>query len=172
MKVNISGKGVIPGVGSLAPVSNVELTEKEIRRILSFKFNVYSSASGKRISVENIASIIKESATPTAPVVDKTVKKQKAEKKETYVAPVVEPVVDMVTPIEDKAVETIVTPIEEVVDIVSPIVEPIADAVEPIDIDDDSFSDKDDFDYNATDVVDVVEETTSYPKKNKKNKRK
>lgn len=169
MKVNISGKGVIPGVGSLAPVSNVELTEKEIRRILSFKFNVYSSASGKRISVENIASIIKESATPTTPVVDKTAKKQKVEKKETYVAPVVEPVVDMVTPIEDEAVETIVKPIEEVVDTVEPIVEPIVDAVEPIDIDDDSFSDKDDFDYNATDVV---EETTSYPKKNKKNKRK
>lgn len=163
MKVNISGKGVIPGVGSLAPVRGIDLSEREIRRILPFRFNVYSATSGKRITPDNIVELI--NAESNNAVIDETPvveNKKKATKKETYVAPVVEEVVEpvVVTPIE-----------EEIVDTVEPIVEPIADAVEPIDIDDDSFSDKDDFDYNATDVVDVVEETTSYPKKNKKKKK-
>lgn len=36
MKVNITGKGIIPGIGTLAPKYNVEMDKDAIKRILEF----------------------------------------------------------------------------------------------------------------------------------------
>lgn len=47
MKVNISGKGVIPGLNTLAPVYNVDLDKQQILRLLNFRnFRVYGVGTG------------------------------------------------------------------------------------------------------------------------------
>ena len=55
MKVNISGKGVIPGVNSLAPKYGVDLDIVAIKRILNYRqFKVFSSETGLIITKQNI----------------------------------------------------------------------------------------------------------------------
>ena len=60
MKVNISGRGQIPGLGRLAPVRGVELSEMDIRRLINFhQFKVYDASTGKLIMKNNIDEIFK-----------------------------------------------------------------------------------------------------------------
>ena len=102
MKVNISGRGVIPGLNSLAPVRGVELSEVEVRRIINYRqFSVYDATTGKFISQDNVGDLFK-------PVV-KTVTPKPVEKK-VEVPKVEEPKVEYAEP----KIEVIETPIEEV----------------------------------------------------------
>lgn len=51
MKVNILGRGMIPFVGVLAPIRDVELSEAQIRSLMNFKtLRVYDKESGYLIS--------------------------------------------------------------------------------------------------------------------------
>ena len=67
MKVNINGRGIIPGIGTIPPVYNREMSENEILRLLNFQqFKVYSSASGVLITKGNIKEMINDN-TVTSP---------------------------------------------------------------------------------------------------------
>lgn len=128
MKVNISGIGLIPGVGLLAPVYGKDLTKDKVAKILNYaSFKVYVAATGVRITKKNIDEIFgggaKKAATlptppaPPAPVVEEKPKKSKKAPKP--VEPVVEePVVEEPTPVVEEPVveETVETPVEEVVE--------------------------------------------------------
>ena len=62
MKINITGRGVIPGIGTIPPVYNRELSEMAISRLLNFpSFKLYDSASGMLITKKNLTEIIANS---------------------------------------------------------------------------------------------------------------
>ena len=136
MKVNISGIGLIPGVGLLAPVYGKDLTKDKVAKILNYaSFKVYVAATGGRITKKNIDEIFgggaKKAATPPtppappAPVVEEKPKKSKKAPKP--VEPVVEEPVVEETPVEIEQVEEPVE-LNEVVE--APAVEePVEEAV-------------------------------------------
>lgn len=67
MKVNISGVGLIPKVGLLAPVYGKDLSKDTVSVILKYaSFKVYVAATGIRITKKNIdeifGTVVKQSA--------------------------------------------------------------------------------------------------------------
>lgn len=168
MKVNIVGKGVIPGINKLAPVYNQDLEKPQILRILNFKdFRVFGVGTGL-ITKNNIdaafeASIdnAKKEAEEKKPVVEKKApKKTKEEPKvvvteiESTPAPIVE---------EEPKVE--VPTVEETTETVEEAVEPVEVVeVEETTVDEEALPE-------ITEEV-VTEERVSTPKPSKKNKKK
>jgi len=64
MKVNIHGKGIIPGIGAIPPVLNQEMSEKEIVRLLNFSnFKLYDSNTKALITKKNYRNIISNNMT-------------------------------------------------------------------------------------------------------------
>lgn len=127
MKVNISGVGLIPKVGLLAPVYGKDLTKDTIQVILNYaSFKVYVAATGVRITKKNINEIfgeaVRQAVVPTAPA-PVAVPKKKAPKK----APKVEKPVVEETPVEIEQVEEPVV-LNEVVE--APAIEEPVEAVE------------------------------------------
>lgn len=125
MKVNISGVGLIPKVGLLAPVYGKDLTKDTVAVILNYaSFKVYQASTGIRITKKNIDEIfggaVRQAATPApTPVAPKKEKKTKkvtkveepvVEEKPVEIEQVEEPVV-LDTVVEAPAVEE---PIKEV----------------------------------------------------------
>lgn len=162
MKVNISGVGLIPGVGLLAPVYGRDLTKDKVARILNYaSFKVYVAATGVRITKKNIDEIFggaKKAAAPTpppAPVVEEApAPKKKAAKK----APKVEEPVVEETPVEIEQVEEPVV-LDEVVE--APAVEEPVEEVPA----EEAIVDLDDV--NETETT-VEEEVPTYTSKKKK----
>ena len=102
MKVNILGKGLIPGVKKLAPVRGVDLSEKEILKLLTFRyFKLYDAETGVNITNANVSSFFKpvEKHVEKKPVVVEEKVEEKIEKK------VVEPVVNKIEVVEEPFVE-------------------------------------------------------------------
>lgn len=98
MKVNILGKGLIPGVKRLAPVRGVDLSEKEILKLLTFRyFKLYDAETGVNITNTNVSSFFKpvEKHVEEKPIV---VEKKVEEK-------VVEPVVEKIEVVEEPFTE-------------------------------------------------------------------
>ena len=59
MKVNITGKGIIPGINTIPPAYNIELDETQIRRLLNFNnIRVYEATSGCLITKKNIKTVL------------------------------------------------------------------------------------------------------------------
>lgn len=119
MKVNISGVGLIPKVGLLAPVYGKDLTKDTVNVILKYaSFKVYVAATGIRITKKNIDEIfgtaVKQAATPApTPVPKKTTKKApKKVEAPVEIEQVSEPVV-LDTVVEAPAIEE---PVEAVKD--------------------------------------------------------
>lgn len=55
MKVNISGRGRVPGIGTLAPVRGYDASKEFVLRLLNYKqFKVYDAASGGLITKTNV----------------------------------------------------------------------------------------------------------------------
>lgn len=162
MKVNISGIGLIPGVGLLAPVYGRDLTKDKVARILNYaSFKVYVAATGVRITKKNIDEIFgggaKKAAAPTpppAPVVEEPAPKKKASKK----APKKEEPVVEETPVEIEQVEEPVV-LDEVVE--APAVEEPVEEVPA----EEAIVDLDDV--NETETT-VEEEVPTYTSKKKK----
>lgn len=131
MKVTITGRGVIPYVRAVAPVSGIEVDIKTIRALLNVpKFSVYDYATGIFINNANIDSF-ENPVVEEAPVVEaKPVAKPKKKKEEPQVEPVVEeaPVVEE-TPVVEEAKEEYVEPAVEVVPEEVPVEEPVAEEV-------------------------------------------
>lgn len=124
MKVNISGVGLIPKVGLLAPVYGKDLTKDTVSVILKYaSFKVYVAATGIRITKKNIDEIfgtaVKKAAAPTppAPAAPKKTTKKAPKKVEAPVEieQVAEPVV-LDTVAEAPAIEEPVEAVEVVAD--------------------------------------------------------
>jgi len=61
MKVNISGVGLIPRIGLLAPVYGKDLTKNIIEHVLKYKsFKVYVASTGAQITLKNIDELYTE----------------------------------------------------------------------------------------------------------------
>ena len=126
LKVNVTGRGFIPGLNSIAPVYNREIDVTGIKRILNFKqFRVFDSATGIIITKKNIDSfnvvkkpvekVAKEPEKVNEPVTEEI----PAVEPEETIAPVTEEVVDEVQePVEEEVLveETIDSDIEVVTD--------------------------------------------------------
>ena len=70
MKVNITGKGIIPGLGTLAPVYRHEMTEREVSRLLNFhNIYVYKSDTGALITRTNITDVFADEVTKSVDIV-------------------------------------------------------------------------------------------------------
>ena len=138
MKVNISGKGLIPVLKRLAPVRNVELSQKDIIRILGYRyFKVFNAETGLLITKENVDNlfkpIIKPNTSTPAPMNDKPIPVEPIEeikiKEETpkpqflkvteipatntTIEAVIEPIIDEKTIIEEEIVEEVENKINE-----------------------------------------------------------
>lgn len=125
MKVNILGRGMIPFVGVLAPIRDVELSEKQIRSLMNFKtLRVYDKESGYLISKTTVNDFFNKKAQP---VVKPIVTKPEPPKVEPV--PVVEPVKEEVieepklaivteepVQIEEETIATVEDTVDEVVE--------------------------------------------------------
>lgn len=84
MKVNISGRGIIPGLNTIAPAYNKDLSKNQILRILgSNNLRVFKADDACLITKKNIDEIFRTNATIKTPV----------PVKDTVVAPTPDPVV-------------------------------------------------------------------------------
>lgn len=119
MKVNIAGRGVIPGINALAPVRNVECDSSLLKRILNFhQFRVYQTSTGMLITKKNVDMILKSEQ----PVVVKKPDAKPDPKPVVAPAPVETPVEEApkIVPIPEKEIEfdinrpiEVVAPVEE-----------------------------------------------------------
>ncbi len=95
MKVNISGRGRVPGIGTLAPIRGYDASKELVLRLLNYRqFKVYDAASGGLITKTNVDKLfapkVEEAAPVEKPVEKKPVKSKKAVKKEKVPVEVVE----------------------------------------------------------------------------------
>jgi len=139
MKVNVYGRGVIPGVG-LLPVYNIEMNDQQILRTLNFRdVRVFNAATGIIITRQGLLEKMAEPK-KLVPVVAKPVVKEtpvvqpEPVKVEPVVveAPVVEPVVEEVPVVEETPVvveEPVETPVveETVVDETAEVLDAVVD---------------------------------------------
>ena len=96
MKVNILGKGVIPGIGTLAPKYDVELSETEIRRLVNFeRLRIGDAVTGLLITKKNVNDFFKKPEEVTKLTTPIEVPK-KVEPKKVMKAP--EPVIEKAVP--------------------------------------------------------------------------
>ena len=121
MKVNIAGRGIIPGVGALAPIRDRELDIKQVRRILNYPaFKVYDATSGLLISKANVEKVFETHNTvkeAVREIKNKPITISTPIPEEPNVVeptPVAEPVIEEV--VEDTPVETVEETVEEVVE--------------------------------------------------------
>lgn len=88
MKVNITGRGIIPGLGVIPPIYNKEMSIPAISRLLNFpNFSVFDAATGIRFTKKNIKNVAMNTQSPYAGV---DVDPPKTPNKQTRVTPVVE----------------------------------------------------------------------------------
>lgn len=123
MKVNITGRGIIPGLGVIPPIYNKEMSIPAISRLLNFpNFSVFDATTGIRFTKKNIKTIAMNTQKPYAGV---DVDPPKTPDKQTKVTPVVEkttepepPVIEEVPVVESEEV-TVVSEPEETTDVAS-----------------------------------------------------
>ena len=127
MKVNITGRGIIPGLGVIPPIYNKEMSIPAISRLLNFpNFSVFDATTGIRFTKKNIKNVAMNTQSPYTGV---DVDPPKTSNKQTKVTPVVEkapepPVieeeptdeVEEVAAVSEPEETTEVTSVEETVD--------------------------------------------------------
>lgn len=146
MKINVFGKGKVPGLNGLAPLYNKEASLDLVRRILAFRvFRVFNAETGLQITTKNVDEYIKaeeeEKALQQAPKInipkmEKVVTKP-ISKEEVPVEPkpFIPPVVDEKTPEVEEVIEEVVeSEPEEIIDDViettveEPVIEEVVEA--------------------------------------------
>lgn len=172
MKVNVLGKGLIPGLKAIAPIKNVEATQEQVAKIIKIRtLKVFvADDTLTQITSDNIDAIFNPGVALAAEALKEEAakkeetKKPKKSKKESKVEEVIEKAiennipVEVETPDEEPVAEEPVeeTPVEEVA-----IDEP-ADEEVPVE----ETADE-------TPVEETADEAPkSYSKKNKKNRNK
>ena len=113
MKVNITGRGIIPGLGVIPPIYNKEMSIPAISRLLNFpNFSVFDAATGIRFTKKNIKNVAMNAQSPYTGV---DVDPPKTPNKQTRVTPVVEKAPESPVIEEEPVVEA-----EEVTDVSEP----------------------------------------------------
>ena len=121
MKINIVGKGIIPGMGILPPVYNIEKSETDVRRLTNFRnIRVYCSENGLLITKKNVDSFFKTKIDATTNVVKpKTVdgveRKVLIEQEQQKVSTTDDVIVEEETPTPEEE-EVVVDEIESVIE--------------------------------------------------------
>lgn len=119
MKVNVLGKGLIPGLKAIAPVKNVEATQEQVAKIIKIRtLKVFvADDTLTQITPDNIDTIfnpgvaLAEEALKEEAAKKEEAKKPKKTKKESKAEEVIEKAIENDIPVE---VETPVeTPVEE-----------------------------------------------------------
>ena len=144
MKVNITGKGIIPGINTIPPAYNIELDETQIRRLLNFNnIRVYEATSGCLITKKNIKTVLTASTSMVDTVLnvnnDTDVKVEDEPVESNKVVDVeytsdAEVTTDIIDNIEEKSDEhmedIVIESTDELVDEVDAVVETSVDAEE------------------------------------------
>lgn len=186
MKVNISGKGIIPGLGILAPVYARDMQKSDVRRLLNFpKFSCYVTATGTFITKKNIDKLFNEApkttatkmtTTPAPKPVEKPVVVEQAIPDPTPVAPVEEVAdpVELDVPAEGTVVEDIVDldVVSEPEDVVDETIDEVVEETTDEDVEDDDVDDTEE----STDETSNTQNSTNtngqqYHNRNKKKRR-
>ena len=126
MKVNITGRGIIPGLGVIPPIYNKEMSIPAISRLLNFpNFSVFDATTGIRFTKKNIKNVAMNTQSPYTGV---DVDPPKTPDKQTKVTPVVEkapepPVIEEEPVVESEEVTAVSEPeethvVEETTDVV------------------------------------------------------
>lgn len=120
MRVNIGGRGSIPGLGVLAPAYGIEMDKASVRRMFNFKqFRVYQTSTGLIITPSNIDAMFASNntvAVTVKPVAKNEPKSVASVVKETPIAEVVE---ESAPVVEEAVHEAIEVPVDEVATLVS-----------------------------------------------------
>lgn len=145
MKVNVTGKGLIPSLGVLAPMYRVDMTEKEVSRLLNFKnFRVYDSSTGGLITKKNLSTIL--ASYETDDIVEEAIIETTIEEEVDAIEQVAEPIIMTEELISEETTDDIVEEVmvettieeeeEEVTDTVEEITsEVIEDVIDEIVVD-------------------------------------
>jgi hypothetical protein len=122
MKVNISGKGVIPIINKVAPVYNVEVADAILKKIIKNpKFRVYASEGFGQVTAATLNA-------PVAPAVEAPKEAEPVKKVEEVPGVVKEIVVEEKAPVvEEVAIEE--PAVEE-----APVAEEIEQVEEPVEL--------------------------------------
>lgn len=175
MKINVFGKGKVPGLNGLAPLYNKEASLDLVRRILAFRvFRVFNAETGLQITTKNVDEYIKaeeeEKALQQAPKINiPKVEVKPVQKAEIKVEqkPFIPPVVDEKTPEVEEVIEEVVEsePEEIIDDVIETTVEEVVEA--PVVTEEATTDDAD------TDTTPVeVEAKTDNNYRSKRNKKK
>lgn len=94
MKVNISGRGRVPGIGTLAPVRGYDASKEFVLRLLNYKqFKIFDAASGGLITKTNVDKLFAPKVeTPVVEAAKKPATKKTAKKEDVVEIPKSEPV--------------------------------------------------------------------------------
>lgn len=175
MKVNIDGKGRIPGVDRVAPVYNIDLSRDQISRLLNFKnFRVFGVGTGL-ITRGNLDAAFEASLAETKKVAEEAKPVVEVKKEEVKPVPVVEePKVEKPILVSVDLAQKEDVAVEETVELSAPVVEEVteetveeATEVEEITVDADNESEAL---LEITEEV-VTEEKEFRPRNKKKNKK-
>ena len=145
MKVNITGRGIIPGLGVIPPIYNKEMSIPAISRLLNFpNFSVFDAATGIRFTKKNIKNVAMNTQSPYTGV---DVDPPKTPNKQTRVTTVVEkasepPVIEEAPTDEVEEVTAVSEPEE------TPVVEETTEVTSDAEVDEE-----------VVDTTDEVEET-------------
>lgn len=119
MKVNVLGKGLIPGLKAIAPIKNVEATQEQVAKIIKIRtLKVFvADDTLTQITPDNIDAIfnpgvaLAEEAKKEEAAKKEEVKKPKKSKKESKVEEVIEKAIENDIPVEVETPDE--TPVEE-----------------------------------------------------------
>lgn len=181
MKVNVLGKGLIPGLKAIAPIKNVEANQEQVAKIIKIRtLKVFvADDTLTQITPDNIDAIfnpgvaLAEEALQEEAAKKEEAKKPKKAKKESKAEEVIEKAIENDIPVEVEPVDD--TPVEE------PVAEETVDKTPVGEVAIDEPTDDtpveeigDDPAEEETPVEETATEETpkSYSKKNKKNRNK
>lgn len=171
MKINVFGKGKVPGLNGLAPLYNKDADTNLIKRILAFRvFRVFDATTNLQITSKNIDEYVKVELEEKEAANKPKINIPKIENVVTKPAPV-EPVVEQkpfIPPVVDEKTPEIEEVIEEVEEIIpEPVVydEPIVETTTVEDIVEEPVVETEDT------VEEVVETTDELPRRRNKKRR-
>lgn len=127
MKINVTGRGFVPGINSIAPVYNKEADLPLIKRILNYtEFRIFDSETGFIITKRNAEAVYNSKVAPKDTTASATTTAETVKVEET---PVVEEVVEAeevtttsasvdvdAVEVSDDSMESIVESTDEVVE--------------------------------------------------------
>lgn len=113
MKVNVLGKGFIPGLKAIAPVKNVEATQEQVAKIIKIRtLKVFvADDTLTQITPDNIDAIFNPGVALAEEALKEEAKKPKKTKKESKAEEVIEKAIENDIPVEVETPDE--TPVEE-----------------------------------------------------------